>query len=345
MKKRINHAIVGCGRIAQNHYTAATENDMNVVVCCDRQIEKAKAFAKKNNIPHYANNYKDLVDDDNIDSVSICTDHKSHTEIARDFLNKKHIVIEKPLSSDLKTASDFTNNARISQKLVTVVAQHRFDDCVNLVKEMIDDNVFGKITMVNASLICHREISYYKDSYWRGTINLEGGSTIINQSFHMVDTLNYLFGLPQRVYSINRNLAFKNIIETEDTSVSIVDYGSFLATIVSTNTSIEEWKTSIRIVGVKGNVEFNIDFPEEILALNIDEKYKEKYKDGLDLIKRNNLKNQHSPTNYYGLSHIKQFKNFKESIEGYQKLKVTIEDALLTQEFISNIYGKQIICF
>ena len=28
MKKRINHAIIGCGRIAQNHYNASVENDM-----------------------------------------------------------------------------------------------------------------------------------------------------------------------------------------------------------------------------------------------------------------------------------------------------------------------------
>ena len=111
MKRRINHAIIGCGRIAQNHYNAATENDMNVISCCDRQLEKAKAFAKKNNIPHYTDNYKDYINDENIDSVSVCTDHRSHTDIAKDFLNKKHIVIEKPLSSDLKVAKAFAKKA------------------------------------------------------------------------------------------------------------------------------------------------------------------------------------------------------------------------------------------
>ena len=340
MKKQINHAIIGCGRIAQNHYNAATENDMKVVSCCDRKLAKAKAFAEKNNIPNYTDNYKDYINDPSIDSVSVCTDHRSHTDIAKDFLDKKHVVIEKPLSSDLKIAKAFLKKASNSKKKVTVISQHRFDDCINLVKEMVKDKVFGKITLVNASLICHRDTSYYKDSYWRGTNELEGGSTIINQSFHMVDTLNYLFGLPKKVCSMNRNLDFKNIIETEDTSISIVDYDTFLCTIVSTNTSIQEWKTSIRIVGTKGDIEFNIDFPEEILELNIDDKYKEKYKDKIEEIKKNYKKNLNSPANYYGLSHTRQLKNFKEAIESNKKLKVTVEDALTTQEYISKIYAK-----
>ena len=249
MKRRFNHAIIGCGRIAQNHYNAATENDMNVVVCCDRKLEKAKAFAEKNHIPRYTDNYKELINDEEIDSISVCTDHRSHTDIAQDFLNKKHIIIEKPLSSHLEIAKAFEKKAKESKTVVSVISQHRFDDCVNLVKEMVDDKVFGDITLVNASLICHRDTSYYKDSYWRGTQDLEGGSTIINQSFHMVDTLEYIFGLPKKVISINRNLDFKNIINTEDTSISLVDYDKFLCTIVSTNTSVQEWKTSIRIVG------------------------------------------------------------------------------------------------
>lgn len=340
MKRQINHAIIGCGRIAQNHYNAAIENDMNVIACCDLDFEKSKNFAEKNNIPNYTDNYKDFLNNKEIDSVSICTDHRSHTDISKDFLNKKHIVIEKPLSSNLKLAKEFVKEANDSKKKITVISQHRFDDCVKLIKDMVKDRVFGKITLVNASLICHRDLSYYKDSYWRGTTTLEGGSTIINQSFHMIDTLNYIFGLPKKVYSINRNLDFKNIIETEDTSISIADYDCFLATIVSTNTSIQEWKTSIRIVGTKGDIEFNIDFPEEILELNVAEKYKEKYKDALEKIKINYKKNINSPANYYGLSHTRQFKNFKEAIECNKKLMVTVDDSLSTQVFISEIYKK-----
>lgn len=340
MRKNYNHAIVGCGRIAQNHYNAAKDNDMNVVACCDLDLEKAKKFAEKNNINYYTNDYKDILNNEIVDSVSICTDHKSHVEIAKDFLNKKNIIIEKPLCSNLKEAQKFALAAQESTKVVTIISQHRFDDVVNLIKDMLSDNVFGDITLVNASLICSRDESYYADSYWRGTKKLEGGSTIINQSFHMVDTLNYLFGLPINTKTYRKNIKFQNIIDTEDTSVSIIDYQKFLCTIISTNTSIQEWKTSIKIVGTKGDVEFNIDFPEEILEINTINELGKNYKDRLEKIKINYNNNLNNPANYYGLSHIKQFKNFKDSMNKSEMNKVTVEIALSTQKFIDMIYRR-----
>ena len=338
MQKQINHAIIGCGRIAQNHYDAAVRNGMKVVACCDLSIDLAKSFAEKNNIDYYTDNYHEFIERDDIDSVSVCTDHKSHVEIAQDFLNKKHIVIEKPLSSNLEFATKFYKASKNSKKKITVIAQHRFDDVVNLIKIMLDEQAFGDITLVTANLICDRSFDYYDKSYWRGKKQLEGGSTIINQSFHMVDTLNYLFGLPKKVATYQKNIKFKNINDTEDTSVSIVDYEKFLCTIVSTNTSIQEWKTAIQIVGTKGDVTFNIDFPEEIIELNVDEKYLEKYNEELIKIRQNYKHNLKNPANYYGLSHIQQFSNFKNSIENGEKIKIGIAESLSTQKYINEIY-------
>lgn len=338
MKKGINHAIIGCGRIAQNHYNAAIENKMNVVACCDLNLELAREFSKKNNIPFYTKDYYDILNNNEIDSVSICTDHKSHVEIAKDFLNKKNIIIEKPLSSNFELAQNFYNDCKTNNKVITVISQHRFDMVVNLVKEMVLDGAFGDITLVNAQLVCQRSDEYYSKSYWRGKKDLEGGSTIINQSFHIVDTINYLFGLPLNVKSYKKNLRFTDINDTEDTCVSIANYETFLCTISSTNTSTKEWETTIEIIGTKGNVKFNIDFPEEILELNVDEMYLKKYAVKLKRIDENYKKNINSMVNYYGLSHLFQFKNFKESVLNESKIKVGVKQALETQKFIKMIY-------
>ena len=49
-------------------------------------------------------------------------------------------------------------------------------------------------------------------------------------------------------------------------------------------------------------------------------------------------KNINSSVNYYGLSHVIQFKNFKESILGKSKIKVGVKESLETQKFIEMIY-------
>lgn len=338
MNKKLNHAIIGCGRVAQNHYNAAIKNGFKVEFCYDLDLEKAKNFAEKNNIKNYSNNYLEVLQNEKIDSVSICTDHKSHTEIAQMLLDKKHLIIEKPFSTNLKNAKKFVKSIKNTNKKVSVIAQHRFDDVVNTVKALIEDNAFGKITLVNANLICFRDVDYYSKSYWRGTLNKEGGSTIINQAFHIVDTLVYLFGIPKKVKTFKNNFSFKNIIETEDTCVSILNYDNFLCTLSSTNTSIQDWSTSIKIVGTKGNITFNIDFPEEITELNISNELKNKYNKQFKTIEKNHKKNLDSPVNYYGLSHIRQFENFKNAILENSTIKVGTKEALQTQSVIDMIY-------
>ena len=340
MNKTINHAIIGCGRIAQNHFNAAKINGINIICCCDRDIEKAKAFAEKNGIEKYECDYKKLIKDESIDSVSVCTDHVSHTKIAEDFLGKKHIIIEKPLSSHTDLAKEFIEKSKKikEKKVITVISQHRFDYPVNLVKKIIDSGDLGDITLVNAKLRCFRPDDYYTDSYWRGTVSQEGGSTVINQSYHIVDTLVYLFGMPNEVKSFSGNFKYKEKIETEDTCVSIFRYKNMLCTFSSTNTSILDWRTCIEVIGTKGEIRFTIDFPEEILEFNVDEKIKEKYKKDIEKINNNYKDNENSAVNYYGLSHNSQFEDFKKAILDGKQIKVGLNEAFETQKTIGLIY-------
>lgn len=333
----VNHAIIGCGRVAQNHVNAANQNGMKIKFCCDLDLEKARAFAQKNKIEKYSDNYLDILADDTIDSVSICTDHKSHTEIAEKLVNKKHLIIEKPFSVNEEKAQDFVKKMDGS-KIVSVIAQHRFDKVVNFIKQLLQDNALGEVTLFNANLNCYRDLGYYADSYWRGTLDKEGGSTIINQSFHIVDTLVYLFGIPKEIKTYKNNFTFKNVIDTEDTCVSILNYDNFLGTLSSTNTSITDWATDIKIIGTKGNVSFNIDFPEEIIEINLADDLKEKYSRDLEEIKINYQKNLSEPANYYGLSHIAQFENVKNVVLNKEHLKVSVSEALDTQRVIDMIY-------
>lgn len=338
MKWLLNHSIIGCGRIAQNHYNAATLNNMQVTICCDKDINKARQFAEKNSIEQFTDNYFDVIRLETVDSVSICTDHYSHIRIAQDLIKYKHLVIEKPLSTNMLDATSFTMFSKKFSNTATVITQHRFDRTVVLVKKMLEDVAFGKISLVNVHLKCYRDFEYYSKSYWRGVSFLEGGSSVINQAYHLIDILSYFFGLPLKIESFQTNVKYKGIIETEDTCVAILDYGEFLCNFSSTNTSITDWRTSIEIIGTEGEISFTLDFPEKILEMNVMESVRKRYFDCLTQINYDFLKNQNTGVNYYGLSHIKQFENFRNSVLKNEQLKVTLEDALITLKIISMIY-------
>lgn len=339
LPKQSHHSIVGCGRISQNHFDAAIKNNMEVSLCIDKDIKKARLFASKNHIKNYSSNYLDVLESSIIGSVSICTDHLSHTKIAKDIFEYKHLIIEKPLASNFQEATDFFHYQSANKNIITVISQHRFDKVVLFVKKLLNTNALGDIAIVNMSLKCKKDLSYYADSYWKGRLILEGGSAVINQAYHLIDLLIFFWGMPLSVKSFIKNIKLKNIIETEDTCVSIMDYGSFLCNFYTTTASITDWETRIEIIGIHGEIAFSIDFPEKLIYLRIDKAKEDEYKDTIKSIQNNYNLEKNFGINYYGKSHLAQFKNFKNSILQKEKIKITLLDAIKTQKVIALIYN------
>ena len=76
-------------------------------------------------------------------------------------------------------------------------------------------NRFGKIAMVTVNVFWHRPQSYYDLDDLRGTINMDGGS-LIYQSSHYVDLLDWLFGPIENLSAFTETI--KRDIEAEDTA-------------------------------------------------------------------------------------------------------------------------------
>ena len=112
-----------------------------------------------------------------------------------------------------------------------------------------------------------------------------------------------------------------------------------LCTFASTNTAIMDWNTNIEIIGTKGSIAFTIDFPENITQLFVSEGTKKKYREELVAIEKNFHSNILTAANYYGLSHNKQFGNFKAAIVDGETIKVGVPQALDTLSVINQIYN------
>ena len=77
------------------------------------------------------------------------------------------------------------------------------------------------------------------------------------------------------------------------------------------------------------------------LAGDLDIKKEEEYKNDIKRIRDNYSLEKTSGINYYGKSHIEQFKNFKNSILHKEKVKVNLTDALNTQKLITLLYNNK----
>ena len=114
--KKLNFAIIGCGRISYKHVEGLCENKdlANLVATCDVKIELAEAKAKEY-IEKMNNNslkvgiyedYKEMLEKEDIDVVTIATESGYHAEIAIYCMNKgKHVIVEKPMAMSIDDAN------------------------------------------------------------------------------------------------------------------------------------------------------------------------------------------------------------------------------------------------
>ena len=192
---RINHAIIGCGRVSHNHlYACSKLKNVDVVHFCDVDLNKAKELSSKVPLAFCCSDYTEIISNPRIDSVSVCTDHGSHYDIAiKCIQNDKHVIIEKPVcirdedARELEIISKMHPNVTIS-----VVSQHRYDPLVNAVYNIIQSASIGKVTAISGFVQCSKKEEYYNG--WRGKLSTEGGSALINQGIHTLDLMIWMGG-------------------------------------------------------------------------------------------------------------------------------------------------------
>lgn len=219
-------AIIGTGAISGSHINGYLEfpDRCEIVALCDIFPEKAKQTAERLGlkIPIY-NDYKTLLQQVDVDLVSICTPPYTHAPIAIDSLKAgKHVIVEKPMASSLEECDAMIEATNENNKLLSVVAQNRFTNPMMKVKHVLDTQLIGPIIHAQVDSYWWRGHSYY-DLWWRGTWEKEGGGCTLNHAVHHIDIFQWMNGMPSEITAVMSNTSHDNA-EVEDISIAIAKY-------------------------------------------------------------------------------------------------------------------------
>jgi predicted dehydrogenase len=224
----INVALVGTGNISRMHLEGYGRFPDRCKVAALADINPGYAEQRKKEYPFlegakiYAS-HRDLLAAGGIDVVDICVPPFCHAEIAVDSLNAgRHVILEKPMAASLEECDAIIAAAEKSGAVLSVIAQNRFRDDVNKLKQTLDTGKIGKIVHAQVDSLWWRGHSYY-DLWWRGTWEKEGGGCTLNHAVHHIDMLGWMMGLPVEVCAIISNAAHDNA-EVEDISVAVMRY-------------------------------------------------------------------------------------------------------------------------
>lgn len=147
--RKLKVGIIGTGWIATAHATELKKmDDVEVTCLADLVPGKAEAFAKDwgfENARIYPS-HKELLDNEELDAVSVCTYNRTHAECSIYALEKGvNVLCEKPMSVTLEEALKMHETAKRTGKILSIGFQPRLDPNMKKVKEIVQSGVLGKI--------------------------------------------------------------------------------------------------------------------------------------------------------------------------------------------------------
>lgn len=233
-------AVIGCGNVSKMHFQALDENpDTQIVAVADIKPERADEMAEKFGARAYYD-FDELIKNETLDAVHICTPHYLHTPMAIKALKAGiNVLLEKPCSVSAEEVAMLRAAQRESGKQLGVCFQNRYNNCVQYIKGMIESGSMGSVKSIRAFVTWQRGEGYYSDD-WHGTLEKECGGVLINQAIHTVDLVQYFGGGCKRLTAHVSNDHLKGIIEVEDTATILMELAGGATAVFYATTAYSE---------------------------------------------------------------------------------------------------------
>ncbi len=154
-------AVIGCGTIANAAHIPSYMNnpEAEIVYFCDIILERAQKAVAQYGCGRAVTDYHEVLNDPQIEAVSVCTPNNVHAQIAIDALRAgKHVLCEKPAARTYAEALEMQKVQHETGRVLNIGVVNRFNDSVNRIKEYIDAGKLGDVHHVYASFRAHRSI-------------------------------------------------------------------------------------------------------------------------------------------------------------------------------------------
>ncbi|MES3020073.1 MAG: Gfo/Idh/MocA family oxidoreductase, partial [Pseudomonadota bacterium] len=183
--RKIRFALVGCGRIAANHFGAIAQHAerCELAAVCDIDPRAAAAAADSTGARQYGELARMLAETD-VDAVIVATPSGMHSEQAIQIARAgRHVITEKPMATRWEDGKRMVAACDAAGVRMFVVKQNRRNATLQLLKNAVEKKRFGRIYMVNLNVFWTRPDAYYNSAKWRGTWEYDGGA-FMNQASH-----------------------------------------------------------------------------------------------------------------------------------------------------------------
>ncbi|MBI3370010.1 MAG: Gfo/Idh/MocA family oxidoreductase, partial [Burkholderiales bacterium] len=189
--RKVRFALAGCGRIALNHFEAIAQHAdrAELVAVCDPDPQAVAAAAQRTGARAY-DHLGEMLHHAQADCVVLATPSGLHPQQAIQAAQAGlHVMTEKPMATRWADGLAMVKACDEAGVRLFVVKQNRRNRTLQLLRQAINGERFGRIYMVTVNVFWSRPQSYYDSAAWRGTWEFDGGA-FMNQASHYVDLLD-----------------------------------------------------------------------------------------------------------------------------------------------------------
>lgn len=215
--KKLNVGIIGAGFMGKAHVVGYSNMPKLfwpppaipvMKTICDIVPEIAEESVERFGFQQHCTNWQDVVNDPEIDIVSVCTPNNSHAEISIAALQAgKHVLCEKPIASTVEDAKKMAEAAhKAAEKgIVSMNAyQYRRIPAIVLAKQFVEDGSIGEVLNVRCTYLQSWSADPSSPLSWRFQKSIAGAGTLGDIGSHVIDIAQYLAGDIDEVVSFMR---------------------------------------------------------------------------------------------------------------------------------------------
>jgi predicted dehydrogenase len=194
MVDRLRFGVIGSGGIGLEHLTSLSLcARATAVAIAENNPARAKEASERFKIPRSYSDYRELLEQADIDAVTIALPNHLHAPVAIEALKaRKHVFLEKPMAMNAKEAAKIIDAAAKMRRTLMVGQNFRFNRYTQMAKQVIQRGDLGEI--YHARAFWMRRSGIPRIGSWFTQKKLAGGGAVADIGGHALDTCLYLMG-------------------------------------------------------------------------------------------------------------------------------------------------------
>jgi len=191
----VRAAIIGIGAIARLHAKALADiPGVELVAATCRTEEKGQAFANEFGCAWHPD-AATMLRRGKPDFVTVATPSGAHLDAVLAAIRRGvPVICEKPLEISLQRIDRMIAAAEKKGVPIGAIFPQRFNPVIRTLHGAAAAGRFGPLAVAASYVPWWRDDAYYGPGRWQGTKALDGGGSLMNQSIHGVDAIQWIAG-------------------------------------------------------------------------------------------------------------------------------------------------------